>query len=78
MKIGMVWYDNDPKKTLEDKVIEAAARYRQKHNGAVPTTGYVNPKAIEGKTAVIAGVTLLASNHLLPNHLWLEVEGLTP
>lgn len=43
MNTGMMWFDNDPKTTLKEKVIAAADYYRQKY-GHVPIACLVNPK----------------------------------
>lgn len=42
MDLGMLWYKNDPKMTLEQKVSEAAAYYAMKH-GRSPTECFVHP-----------------------------------
>lgn len=41
MNIGLLWFDNDKQRSLEDKVARAAAHYRQKY-GAPPTVCFVN------------------------------------
>jgi hypothetical protein len=42
MDIGMLWYDDDGKRPLDEKVARAAAYYRAKY-GVQPTECYVNP-----------------------------------
>jgi hypothetical protein len=42
MNLGMLWFDNDPKVTLDIKVQRAAAYYRHKY-GKAPTLCFVNP-----------------------------------
>jgi hypothetical protein len=42
MNLGMLWFDNDPKVTLEIKVQRAAAYYRHKY-GKTPTLCFVHP-----------------------------------
>lgn len=41
MELGLLWYDDDPKKTLERKISEAAERYRQRF-GRLPNVCRVN------------------------------------
>ena len=42
MNLGMLWFDNDPKATLDVKVERAAAYYRHKY-GKTPTLCFVHP-----------------------------------
>lgn len=42
MNLGMLWFDNDPKVTLDIKVERAAAYYRHKY-GKTPTLCFVHP-----------------------------------
>ncbi len=45
MEIGLLWYDGDPKRPLEDKVGQAVARYREKY-GRWPNTCFVHPRLV--------------------------------
>ena len=70
MRIGMLWFDNEPKKSTADKVLGAARYYHQKY-GATATLAYVHPNM--GK-AEIEGITVKFSKEILPNHVWIGVE----
>lgn len=85
MKIGMLWFDDDPKRPLEEKIERAAQRYKEKY-GVTPNLCYANPRTVGdeqptmtvkvasnkvGKTA--AQVTLKQARSILPNHFWLGV-----
>jgi len=72
MRTGLLWYDADPKKTLGDKIEEAAQRYFAKF-GVRPNTCYVHPSALADKTTVKNGMKLTGALDILPNHLWLGV-----
>lgn len=48
MEVGLLWYDGDPRRPLEDKVGRAAHRYRDKF-GCWPNTCYVHPEAMPGQ-----------------------------
>ncbi len=72
MKQGLVWYDNDPKKTLDVKMTEAAKRYQEKF-GAEPTICYLNPAHIDAKRASFGKLRLVSAPKVRPNHLWLEI-----
>ena len=47
MQTGLLWYDDDPQRTLEVKIGRAADRYREKY-GHLPDTCYVHPLAVAG------------------------------
>ncbi len=87
MKIGMLWFDDDPKRPLEEKIERAAKRYQEKY-GEPPNLCYANPrtvgdaqptinlKANSGKSvaaAHIPQVMLKQARSILPNHFWLGV-----
>ena len=42
MNVGMLWFDNDPKTELDDKIKRAANYYREKY-GNPPTVCFVHP-----------------------------------
>lgn len=73
MKQGWLWYDNDPKKPLEEKLIEAALRYKQK-SGTEPTVCYVNPADLDSKETSKGKVKLVGASAISPNYLWLEID----
>ncbi|OGO39052.1 MAG: hypothetical protein A2Z03_06285 [Chloroflexi bacterium RBG_16_56_8] len=73
MKQGLLWYDNDPKKSLEAKLIEAANRYKEKF-GSEPTVCYINPTQIEAQRSGYGKVKVVSAARVSPNHLWLEIE----
>ena len=71
---GLLWFD-DSKRSLADKVAEAAERYRQKFEAA-PQVCLVNPVDFSlhfggngnGRKEA-AGVRVLPSQSILPHHL---------
>jgi hypothetical protein len=80
MDIGLLWYDNDPRSTLEDKIGRAAERYRAKY-GRWPNTCYVHPLAVvepAGQAQLACPlngsrttIRVLAAPNILLHHLWL-------
>jgi hypothetical protein len=81
MDIGLLWYDGDPKRPLEDKIGLAAARYHEKY-GRWPNTCYVHPWAVgdQGKDgldvafrspAPSALIRVLSAPNILLHHFWL-------
>jgi hypothetical protein len=73
MREGFLWFDNNPKKSLDEKVAEAVERYRLKF-GAEPNVCYVNPAHLELAPPVHAKIRVASAKSVLPNHFWLEVE----
>ena len=81
MQTGLLWYDGDPKRPLEDKVGRAAERYRQKF-GRWPNTCYVHPQVVDGEGAdglrlacqaksPKATIRVLSAPNILVHHFWL-------
>jgi len=83
MNIGMLWFDNDPKVTLDTKVERAAVYYRNKY-GQNPTLCYVHPTMLahvveekiesESKRMTPTGVELRSNRSVLPNHFWIGMS----
>lgn len=69
MKTGMLWYDDDKKRTLEEKVELAADFYRQKF-GRAPTLCLVNPRSMNGGPERIAKIELRSAHNVLLHHFW--------
>lgn len=74
MKTGLLWYDDDPRRSLAQKVARAAARYRQKY-GLVPNVCFVHPSALQSNGNTSAGpVSVTAKPSVLPHHFWIGVQ----
>ena len=74
MRVGMLWYDDDRRQELGDKVGRAANHYRSKY-GRIPNLCMANPKTL-GKNPPneVEGLKLRPSGAVLPNHFWLGVD----
>ncbi len=70
MREGLLWFDDDPRRQVEDKVRQAAARYRQKF-GVAPDVCYVNEKAIDRRELRVGEVSVLPAPTVLPHHFWI-------
>jgi hypothetical protein len=75
MDIGMLWFDNDAKTDLNTKVSRAAAYYRTKY-GKSPTICFVHPSMLRKEKDHAAGVEVRTSDLVLPNHIWIGVNGI--
>ena len=87
MNVGMLWFDNDTKEDLDDKVIRAALYYREKY-GRMPTLCFVHPSMLPDQEASTAKdgeslevkvqkseVVIRSNQSVLPNHFWIGVNG---
>jgi hypothetical protein len=74
MHEGLLWFDADPKRALNEKVAQAADRYRHKF-GRKPNLCYVNPMMLPGsEPAECNGVRLVPSRSVLKHHFWIGIE----
>ncbi len=71
MKVGLLWFDKDPKIPFAQKIYEAAERYEEKF-GVTPNTCYVHPSTLPAG-AVVPGFELRARATILPHHFWLGI-----
>ncbi len=77
MDIGLLWYDDDPKKTLERKIGEAAERYRQRF-GAQPNVCHVHGEKTEDRRQATIGnrqVAVIPNQAIRPHYFWVGLEG---
>ncbi len=77
MEVGWMWFDNDAKRTLEEKIQLAAQHYREKF-GHAPNTCFVNKNLLaedEQQTFVVqcGRVRVVAARNIMPNYFWLGV-----
>jgi hypothetical protein len=73
MKQGLLWYDNDSKKSLEAKLADAVSRYKEKY-GAEPSVCYVHPTHIDQARPTYGKIKMVKADRMQPNHLWLEID----
>ncbi|MBI2863842.1 MAG: hypothetical protein HYX94_04695 [Chloroflexi bacterium] len=65
MKMGLLWYDADPKRPAVRKIDEAVEHYCQKF-GVAPNTCYVNPKeAVSHPSLKVVPKPIVQPNHYL-------------
>ena len=75
MNAGLLWYDDDPERSLPEKVRRAAHHYECKF-GVPAQVCYVHPSALEVSQAkaVSDEVRIAALDTVLTNHLWVGRE----
>lgn len=72
MRIGMLWFSNDPKQTIDFKIKEAASYYSQKY-GQKPNVCFVHTSMMEGGKTV-GEIKVETTSNVLPNHFWIGVR----
>ena len=76
--MGMLWFDGDSRKPLEQKVTEAVAYFREKYGE--PRVCYVAPDALDGAESLqVAGVRVLPLSTVPRHHFlvsWEEEEAI--
>lgn len=74
MDIGMLWYDDDRKRSLGEKVARAVDFYKDKY-GSLPTVCFINPATLKDKAApeTAGGVQLRSARNVMVDHFWLGV-----
>jgi hypothetical protein len=76
MKEGLLWFDNDPRRNLADKIRQAATRYQVRF-GRRPTVCYLNVADLNGQADEVKGIRLQAVSNVLRHHFWIGVDNET-
>lgn len=76
VKLGWLWFDDDPKTTLQEKVIVAAHRFQQKF-GQAPRLCYVNERELMQEQTT-AGLKVTTAKYVLPGHFLFVIEAAAP
>jgi hypothetical protein len=69
MNVGMMWLDDDGKRSVEEKVSRAAEYYQEKY-GRLPEICFVNQGMLAAKKRM-GKVTVQPNSTILPHHFWL-------
>jgi hypothetical protein len=84
MELGMLWFDGDTQRPLQER-LERAARYYSQKYGRRANTCYAHPSTLDPSSngsgrkgrrheELVAGMVVRSSRTVLPNHFWLGVE----
>ena len=73
MTEGLLWFSNDPKRDIADKVAAAADRYQFKF-GCRPNLCYVHTSALPLGSVELNGVRLVGAGNVTKNYFWISVE----
>jgi hypothetical protein len=72
MNVGMLWLDDDNRRSFEEKLQQAADYYLRKF-GREPDTCLVNKGMID-EELLVGTIHVLPVNNVLPNHFWIGNE----
>ena len=73
MKVGLLWFDNDPGQDFAQRVGRAASHYRRKY-GRQPNVCYVHPSMLDGKPRQVGKVQVAPLPSVLRHHFWIGEE----
>lgn len=73
MNTGMLWFDNDPKTGLDQKVKQAADYFRKKY-GQIPDLCLVNPSMLTEPQHQAGNISVRPWRTIAPGHLWIGVD----
>jgi hypothetical protein len=73
MQAGLLWFDNDPKRALTDKALDAAARFEEKL-GVLATEVQINVKTLAAEQEITSrsghALKLVPVHNILVDHFW--------
>ncbi len=74
MQAGLLWFDNDPGRSVAAKATDAAERFTEKF-GVAPDVCYVNARSLSEGDLVIpfheGKLRLTPASNILVNHFWI-------
>lgn len=73
MEIGMLWFDNDPKLNLFDKVQKAAAYYQGKYR-QTPNLCFVHPSMLQDVKSPAGAIMVRSNTTIRPHHFWIGLQ----
>lgn len=73
-KIGLMWFENDPKKPLEI-IVKEIYEYNKNKYHKDGNVCYVNPKVLPSEEVIVLdNVKIKPWKSILPYHYWMTVE----
>ena len=70
MTTGMLWFDNDPQRKINEKINQAAKYYQQKY-GSRPNLCFVHPKLQETSFENEFELEVQFNVTISPDHIWI-------
>jgi hypothetical protein len=74
MKIGMLWFDNNPRMDIHQKIAKARAYYQEKYE-RVANMVFVHPSMVPTQDDITTPEYVVRPNRsIMPNHFWIGVD----
>jgi hypothetical protein len=73
MNTGMLWYDNDPKVDMTNKIQRAADYYMKKY-GQNPDLCFVHPSMLGASTLNAGQIEVRTHRSIRPHHFWIGIH----
>jgi hypothetical protein len=73
MNVGMLWLDDDRRRSFEEKVKRAADYYREKY-GRFPELCLVNTGMLPEEKIKVGRIEVQPAKMVLPHHFWLGMK----
>lgn len=73
MNIGMLWFDNDPKADLLNKIQRAADYYLKKY-GQAPDLCFIHPSMLGERAKPAGRIEVRLNPAILPDHFWIGIH----
>ncbi|HEU5199959.1 MAG TPA: hypothetical protein VFU32_09990 [Ktedonobacterales bacterium] len=73
LKMGLLWFDDNPKRPLAEKLEEAAERYQERFD-RWPTLVHLNPTQAEGLSVKYKRLRVFGDEHLRRNYFIVGVD----
>jgi len=72
MQVGMLWFDNTPRRSFDDKIERGVRYYRSKY-GHLPNICYVHPASLQ-QSEIERSIRVATAPSMLPHHFWFGVS----
>ena len=73
LKMGLLWFDDNPKRPLAEKLDEAAERYQERFD-RWPTLVHLNPAQAEGLSVKYKRLRVFGDEHLRRNYFIVGID----
>ena len=75
MQVGLLWYDDDPRRSLAEKIGQAARRHLHKYD-TIPTVCYVHPSTLASEEYKageyrVDGIRVMVGRFIMPHYFWI-------
>ena len=71
---GMMWYDNDPKKSLEGKIKDGFYYFEKKYGEGLLDKVFINIETPIDEGVSVGGLAIMHSKTVLRNHYYFVVK----